>query len=157
MQFLENTLVLWGAIVFLLIIIIYLLVALNDIKTRQSNMMRGASGASLEDIITKNVADIKSIKENIANIEKDIRDVNARLQKAFAKFGAMRFSAFDNVGGDQSFALALLDADDNGVIISSLKGRDGANVYLKTVENGNADISLMSEEITVLKEAKKGR
>jgi len=157
MQFLENTLVLWGAIVFLLIIIIYLLVALNDIKTRQSNMMRGASGASLEDIIIKNVADIKSIKENIANIEKDIRDVNARLQKAFAKFGAMRFSAFDNVGGDQSFALALLDADDNGVIISSLKGRDGANVYLKTVENGNADISLMSEEITVLKEAKKGR
>ena len=157
MQFLENTLVLWGAIVFLLIIIIYLLVALNDIKTRQSNMMRGASGASLEDIIIKNVADIKSIKENIANIEKDIRDVNARLQKAFAKFGAMRFSAFDNVGGDQSFALALLDAEDNGVIISSLKGRDGANVYLKTVENGNADISLMSEEITVLKEAKKGR
>ena len=157
MQFLENTLVLWGAIVFLLIIIIYLLVALNDIKTRQSNMMRGASGASLEEIITKNVADIKSIKENITNIEKDIRDLNARLQKAFAKFGAMRFSAFDNVGGDQSFALALLDAEDNGVIISSLKGRDGANVYLKTVENGNADISLMSEEITVLKEAKKGR
>ena len=157
MQFLENTLVLWGAIVFLLIIIIYLLVALNDIKTRQSNMMRGASGASLEEIITKNVADIKSIKENITNIEKDIRDLNARLQKAFAKFGAMRFSAFDNVGGDQSFALALLDAEDNGVIISSLKGRDGANVYLKTVEKGKADISLMSEEITVLKEAKKGR
>ena len=157
MQFLENTLVLWGAIVFLLIIIIYLLVALNDIKTRQSNMMRGASGASLEEIITKNVSDIKNIKENITNIEKDIRDLNARLQKAFAKFGAMRFSAFDNVGGDQSFALALLDAEDNGVIISSLKGRDGANVYLKTVENGNADISLMSEEITVLKEAKKGR
>ncbi len=157
MQFLENTLVLWGAIVFLLIIIIYLLVTINNIKSRQESLMRGSNGASLEEIITKNVSDIKSIKENIANIEKDIRDVNARLQKAFAKFGAMRFSAFDNVGGDQSFALALLDADDNGVIISSLKGRDGANVYLKTVENGNADISLMSEEITVLKEAKKGR
>lgn len=157
MQILESTPVLWGAVLFLLIIIIYLLVSINDIKSRQSNMMRGANGASLEDIITKNIDDIKNIKENIANIEKDIRDLNARLQKAFAKFSAMRFSAFDDVGGDQSFALALLDAEDNGVIISSLKGRDGANVYLKTVENGNADIHLMSEEITVLKEAKKGR
>lgn len=157
MQFLESTLILWGAIVFLLIIIIYLLVSINNIKSRQANMMRGASGASLEEIITKNVADIKNIKENISNIEADIRDVNMRLQKTFTKFGAMRFSAFDNVGGDQSFALALLDAEDNGIIISSLKGRDGANVYLKTVENGNADISLMSEETTVLKEAKKGR
>ena len=157
MQILESTPVLWGAVLFLLIIIIYLLVSINDIKSRQSNMMRGANGASLEDIITKNIDDIKNIKENIANIEKDIRDLNARLQKAFAKFSAMRFSAFDDVGGDQSFALALLDAEDNGVIISSLKGRDGANVYLKTVENGNADIHLMSEETTVLKEAKKGR
>lgn len=157
MQILQSMSILWGIVVFLFFIVIYLLVSLNNIKSRQTNMMRGASGASLEEIITKNVDDIKSIKENIANIEGDIREVNVKLKKAFAKYSAMKFSAFDDVGGDQSFALAILDADDNGIIISSLKGRDGANVYLKTVENGNADISLMSEEITVLKEAKKGR
>lgn len=157
MQILQSMSILWGVVVFLFFIIIYLLVSLSNIKSRQVNMMRGASGASLEEIITKNVDDIKSIKENIANIEKDIMEVNAKLQKTFAKFSAMKFSAFDDVGGDQSFALAILDANDNGIIISSLKGRDGANVYLKTVENGNADVSLMSEEITVLKEAKKGR
>lgn len=157
MQFLESIPVLWGAIVILLFFIIYLLAQLNSIKSRQSNMMRGASGASLEEIITKNVDDIKNIKDNIINVEGDISDLNTKLKKAFVKFSAMRFSAFDNVGGDQSFSLAVLDAEDNGIIISSLKGRDGANVYLKTVENGNADISLMSEEINVLKEAKKGR
>ena len=157
MQFIESMPILWGVVIFLLLIIIYLLVQLSSIKSRQENMMRGANGASLENIITKNVEDIKSIKENILNVEKDISDLNARLQKAFAKFSTLRFSAFDNVGGDQSFSVAMLDANDNGIIISSLKGRDGANVYLKTVENGNADISLMREEIEVLKEAKKGR
>lgn len=157
MQFLESTPILWGVVLFLLFIIIYLLVSINNINSRQSNLMRGANGASLEEIITKNVEDIKNIKENLSDTEKEIREINEKLQKAFAKFSAMRFSAFDNVGGDQSFALALLDANDNGIIISSLKGRDGANVYLKTIENGNADVSLMSEETTVLKEAKKGR
>ena len=157
MQILESMPILWGAVVFLFLIIIYLIIQLNSIKSRQENMMRGANGASLENIITKNVEDIKDIKDNILNIEKDINDLNARLQKAFAKFSTLRFSAFDNVGGDQSFSVAILDANDNGIIISSLKGRDGANVYLKTVENGDADISLMREEIEVLKEAKKGR
>ncbi|MBO6178260.1 MAG: DUF4446 family protein [Selenomonadaceae bacterium] len=157
MQILESIPVLWGVIVFLLMLMIYLFVSLSSIKSRQQNMMRGATAASLEDIITKNVEDIARIKENITQIENDIAEINARLQKAFAKFGTMRFSAFDNVGGDQSFALAILDADDNGIVMSSLKGRDGATVYLKTVENGNADIPLMKEEITVLKDAMRGR
>lgn len=157
MEIQQSIPILWGIILFLFLIIIYLLVSLKNIKSRQQSMMRGQNGVSLEEIIIKNVNDIKDIKQNIATIEKDIVDINAKLKKAFTKYGAMKFSAFDDVGGDQSFALAVLDDENNGVIISSLKGREGSNVYLKTVENGNADISLMSEEITVLKEAKKGR
>lgn len=71
------------------------------------------------------------------------------------KVGLLRFNPFKDTGGDQSFILALVDAQDTGVIISGLHTRSGTRWYAKHVINGKgAEYPLSSEEERALKNAK---
>ena len=68
--------------------------------------------------------------------------------------GLVRFNPFDDTGGDQSFALALLDGRGDGVVISSLHGRTGTRFYAKPVKAGTSTLSLSDEEVQALKQAR---
>ena len=72
---------------------------------------------------------------------------------SFQKVGFMRFNPFSDTGGDQSFALALLDRENNGIVVSSLYNRDGTRVYAKAIDHGNPKQALSGEEEEVLKRA----
>lgn len=74
-------------------------------------------------------------------------------QASFQKFGFVRFNPFADTGGDQSFALALLDRKNNGIVILSLYGREGTRVYAKSIENGAPKQQLSEEEKKVLAQA----
>jgi hypothetical protein len=68
----------------------------------------------------------------------------------------VRFNAFDDIGGEQSFAVALLDANGNGVVLSSLYGRQDSRLYAKTIAGGEPDRPLSSEEKRALDQALTG-
>ncbi len=84
-------------------------------------------------------AELKSGLERIKNLE----DIS---QKTFQKIGIVRFNPFSEVGGNQSFVIALLDNKNNGFVISSLFFKDGNRVYAKTINQGKSDHKLSSEE-----------
>lgn len=69
------------------------------------------------------------------------------------KVGFLRFNPFEHTGGDQSFSVALLDRNDNGIILSSLYTREGTRMYAKEVEAGKAKHPLSQEETSVLSQA----
>ena len=69
------------------------------------------------------------------------------------KVGFLRFNPFQDTGGDNSFALALLDRENNGVILSSFYTREGVRIYAKQIENGASRQALSDEEKKVLEEA----
>jgi hypothetical protein len=71
------------------------------------------------------------------------------------KISLLRFNPFDELGGDHSFALAILDGHDSGIIISSLHTRDRTRVYVKEIKKGICDVQLSSEEKKVLDKAVK--
>lgn len=73
------------------------------------------------------------------------------------KVGFSRFNPFQDTGGDNSFTLALLDNEDNGVIISSLYMRGGTRLYAKQIERGTPKHPLSDEEQKVLEEAINGK
>ena len=72
---------------------------------------------------------------------------------AIQKVGFMRFNPFEHTGGDQSFAVALLDGENHGVVISSLYTREGVRVYAKEIKSGVSKHSLSEEEQEVLRQA----
>ena len=65
----------------------------------------------------------------------------------------VRFNPFSDVGGDQSFSLALLDKRNNGIVITSLYAREGSRVFGKPIENGLSPHSLSEEEKEAIKKA----
>ena len=74
--------------------------------------------------------------------------------------GLVRYNPFEETGGNQSFALALLDADEDGFIISSLHARAGTRVYAKALTGGRSEGALSEEEAEALmlaRSATKGR
>jgi hypothetical protein len=67
--------------------------------------------------------------------------------------GFVRYSAFEDTGGDQSFSLALIDGEGNGMVISALYGRDATRVYAKPVEGWTSSRPMTGEEEQALKKA----
>jgi hypothetical protein len=67
----------------------------------------------------------------------------------------VRFNAFEDTGSDLSFAVALLDADYNGVVLSSIFGRNESRTYAKPVVAGQSSYFLTNEEKEALDMARK--
>ncbi|HSM34036.1 MAG TPA: DUF4446 family protein [Anaerolineae bacterium] len=72
---------------------------------------------------------------------------------AISRIGLVRFDAFSDTGGAQSFALALVDDDGDGIVLTSLHSRPSTRVYIKTIRRGVADAPLSGEEEQALREA----
>ncbi len=95
----------------------------------------------------------KALKGNFDKITRELKDLKMASRFSFQKIGMVRFNPFDNMGGDHSFSVALLDMNNSGVIITSLYIRDGNRVYGKAIHNGASEYSLSAEEKEALAKA----
>ena len=82
-----------------------------------------------------------------------IRVMEAASRHAVQRVGLVRYNPFEDTGGNQSFAMALLDADANGVVLTSLHSRQATRVYLRTIIAGRCDAALSAEEAEALRQA----
>ena len=108
--------------------------------------MTGKDRSSLENSISALFEDNKALKESADNNKKDIRTLYRRMQSAFQKFGLVKYDAFNQMGGQLSFCLALLDENNNGFIINSVHSTEGCYSYTKEIKGGECSISLGKEE-----------
>jgi hypothetical protein len=88
-------------------------------------------------------------------VEASVATLRAVLPRALQGYGIVRYQAFPNVGGDQSFSLALVDGRGNGSLLSSLHGRDETRVYAKAIQGWRSSHSLSAEEQEALGQARK--
>ncbi len=109
-----------------------------------------------EDDFPENIEDLlkdfKKIKEDNQKIKKEIKDIKERQRFFLQNIKMTRFNPFHKEGGNQSFALALLDENKDGVVITSLYTKDGSRVYGKPIINGKSEYSLSKEEERVIKD-----
>jgi hypothetical protein len=79
--------------------------------------------------------------------------VERELVGALSRVGLVRFNPFEDTGGNQSFALAVLDGNGDGFVVSSLHARAGTRLYAKSVSRGASDSALSAEEAEALRQA----
>lgn len=133
-------------IVILMILIIVQIVNTSKLKKKYSKFMQGKDAKSLEKDIIGLYEDNKFIKVSAEKNKKDIRDIYKRMESAFQKIGIVKYDAFQKMGGQLSYSLALLDENNNGFILNSVHSTEGCYSYTKEVKNGLCTITLGEEE-----------
>jgi hypothetical protein len=157
-QILNNypLLILFGLTIILFIWNIFLQIQNHKTKKRIEVLFKGKKAVDLEGLISEAIERMEKSEENIQEIYKFLKHLDKTTKKSLQKVGVVRFNPFHESGGDQSFAVALLDAYDNGFIISSLYTRQGVSVYSKPIEKGESKkYPLSEEEKKALKKAQK--
>lgn len=143
----ETAIILTGVVLLVLFLWnIYLQYNLSRIKKRTRSFFANSEAKDLEEIIYKQIKKTNEIDCAIKKITEDNKKIKANLSVCIQKVGVVRFNPFGDVGGNQSFVIALLDNSANGVIIQSLYSRDGMRVYSKSIKAGKSEYALGKEE-----------
>ena len=143
------------AVLLILILIIIILLGVQiskagKLKKRLDKFLTGKDGMSLEQDIAGLCEDNKLLKNMADKNKKDIRNLYKRLESSYQKLGIVKYDAFNQMGGQLSFSLALLDENNNGFIINSVHSTEGCYSYTKEIKNGVCSISLGEEEAEAL-------
>ena len=146
------SLILFVALGILLVWNIVLTVALYRINAKNS-LFFDDSSKNLRELVTRAITDQKSINQRINKDEASIEEIVKIIQGSYQKFAMIRYNPFRETGGDQSFSMALLDLRDNGIVITSIHGREVDRMYAKEIINGKSKNNLSAEEIEAIKVA----
>lgn len=139
--------------VMMLAVIVLLIVQIRKagrLKRRLDNFLLGKDGMSLEQDIIGLCEDNRFLKNSAEKNKKDIRNLYKQMETAYQKMGLVKYDAFNQMGGQLSFSLALLDENNNGFVLNSVHSTEGCYSYTKEIRNGVSAISLGREEAEAL-------
>jgi hypothetical protein len=139
------------AIVVLLVLVAMQARGLAAMRQRIDGLTRGADGANLEAVLGDHLAKVLETGRELDELSARSAVLEANARRALQRVGLVRFNPFEDTGGNQSFAVALLDANGDGFVLSSLHSRAGTRVYAKTVSAGRSDATLSGEEAEALR------
>ncbi|MDD5721465.1 MAG: DUF4446 family protein [Candidatus Pacebacteria bacterium] len=143
-------------IVFFILIGIIILLGIVWVIVTEKRLKRfflGKKAKDLEDNIISlenNIAELNKTKDAM---HKDIAGINTKLKKSIRGLETIRFNPFPDQGSNQSFAIGMLNEENDGLVISSLYSRERMSVFAKPIKNGKSEYELTAEEKEVLKKA----
>ncbi|HQU19446.1 MAG TPA: DUF4446 family protein [Fimbriimonadaceae bacterium] len=111
-----------------------------------NELAEGASGRNLESLLDEHLRERLKIEQRVASAERRLQSLEKKLEASKRHLGLVRYDAFDDVGGSQSFALAVFDDRGDGAVMTSMVGRTDCRVYCKQLKSGRADRELTPEE-----------
>jgi len=123
----------------------------SRLDRRLRGVTRGAEGQSLEAILDAHLDKVYSMARDLDEVRVQTTALETAQRRAFQRIGLVRFNPFEDTGGNQSFALAVLDAHGSGFVVSSLHARAGTRVYGKAVAGGVSESNLSAEEAEALR------
>ncbi len=144
----------------IMVFIIFILTIVNRIKIsklkkRYEKIINEVSDKNIEGILLDYYEKVESVRKENKNINANIDRVNHNMKQCAQKIGVVRYNAFEDVGSDLSFSIAILDKNDNGLVINGVYSRENSTVYAKPIENGKSKYKLSSEEEQALELARR--
>ncbi len=118
----------------------------NRLKRRYDLLLRGQENLNLEEYMTIIGKTLYDHDEKLKKLLMELDEQEGALANALTKTGFVRYSAFSDEDGERSWSLALLDRNDNGVLITTIFGRGGTTTFAKHIDKGTAEVELSEEE-----------
>jgi len=132
--------------IILLAINAVVLLKIRKINRQSREFFAGKKGKDLESLILGQSKEIKGLDNEVQELFNISNKIHKLSRQSLHKVGVVRFNPFKDVGGNQSFAIALLDGKNSGLVISSLYTRAGARIYAKPISRDNSKKHALTEE-----------
>ncbi|MDI3327757.1 MAG: DUF4446 family protein [Alicyclobacillaceae bacterium] len=147
----------WLATLAVLLLVLWVVVIVQGVRMgrvqRRYRQWVGRSGTDLNAILPDIMERLNDLSERLTALDRDIRNIEEQLAGTVRTVKVIRYKAFSDLGGDLSFSAVWLDGRGDGVIISSIYGRDESRTYAKPVHQGRSSYPLSEEEQSVLAQA----
>lgn len=141
-------------IVVLLIEVICLVIKVIYLDKKYKKFMKKlGESENLEEDLENYMYKVERVEKQNAEILGSIDKIKKDQKQFIQKVGMVRYSAFQDTGSDLSFTLALLDKNNNGVVLNGIYSREMSNIYAKPVENGKSTYTLSEEEQQAINKA----
>lgn len=115
--------------------------------------MRGKDGKSLEKGFLEQFKTVEKLERAVKQNTRDIDTIYKRMKTHYQKIGIVRYDAFQEMGGNLSFVLTMLDENNNGWVFNAMHSREGCYTYIKEIVKGESYMELGEEERESLKKA----
>ena len=116
-------------------------------------MQKLGDGKNIEEDLENYMYRVERVEKQNGEIMNNINTINNNLGKCVKKIGIVRYNAFDDVGSDLSFTLAMLDDENDGIVLNGIYSRDTSNIFAKPVEKGKSKYTLSEEEKQAINKA----
>lgn len=141
----------------ILIILLYQFLQINKKlsfqKKRYDRLLRGRTDLNLEELLEENAKDINKISNILEKLQKDVDITKSKIDMSIQKVGFVKYDAFFDLKNKLSYSLVLLDSFGNGILFTSIYGRESCISYAKEIKNNKALSELSDKEIEALKKA----
>lgn len=132
---------------------IFFVIKYMQLQKRLSVFFSGKNADDLELIMSAQIKKLHKTVDDVKDINSTIEVMQSGIKKSLQKVGVVRFNPFRDIGGDQSFSVALLDEKNDGLVLSSLFTREGTRIYTKPIEKGVSTYKLTDEESEAINKA----
>ncbi len=146
----------FAAIVLLAAVTVYLMVLTAQMKSlnkKYSTLVRGSDKKNILEVFEKYSNDMEDDIEMKESLDKELSELKDQQNKSLHHIGLVRYSAYEDVGSDLSFSVALLDGDFNGVLITSIFGRNESHTYAKPISRAESEYRITPEEQEAIRRA----
>lgn len=141
------------AVVGLLILVVRLTLRERATSKKWSELLDGVESKNLDMVLSDHLRERIRLESRVLELEARATELEKKMTTSKRFVGLVRYDAFEDVGGSQSFALAMYDDNGNGAIVSSLIGRSDCRVYCKPLVSGRSDRDLSQEEQRAMRDA----
>lgn len=140
---------------FVIILILFIMNISNrskikKLRVKYNKFMDGLGDGSIEDLLINCIEKINMLTKKNKETEYQLNTMKRNIYYCIQKVGILRYNAFDNVGSDLSYSVALLNNNDDGIVISSLYSRDSSSTYAKPISKGKSKYALSAEEMKAI-------
>lgn len=156
-RLLNNEYVILGVIIvniMLLILYISNSIKLNSINKKYNKFLKKlGNGENIEEDLKVYINKVEEVENTNKEIIEYCENLEKELSKSIKKIGIVRYNAFKDTGSDLSFALALLNDDNNGVVLNGIYSREMSNIYAKPIVNGESKYTISDMEQEAINKA----
>lgn len=149
-----------GLLAFTLVLSLIALITAVVLAKRQKRILNqyrvllaNGSPQDLEALLLGQATTLEQLAAHVEQIDRQVAADEEQARRHIQRVGMIRFNAFPDTGSDQSFSVALLDADGNGLVLTSLYGRTETRTYAKPIQGGKSTYPLSDEELQALAQA----